>query len=140
MLAEWEEEEAYAIGKRDGYESAAQDLDLLTGGDDEYFASTLPGEGCPDAAAMKVRIADRFSTLRASLAEAENALKVVRQSLVDQSAARADPLMPRLTPAVLEHLRADAEAAYALAETPEERIVAHGLSLLCDWQTAGDPS
>jgi len=65
---------------------------------------------------------------------AQAALAVVRQSLQDQAAARADPTMPLLTPEVLEHLRSEADAGYALAGTREERVQAHGLSLLCDWQ------
>lgn len=62
------------------------------------------------------------------------ALSTCQQSLVEQAAARADPTMPRLTPEVVAHLRANAEAEYALAETSEDRIASHGLSLLCDWQ------
>lgn len=83
-------------------------------------------------------LAGLLPAAQAARDEAQAALAVVRESLQDQAAARADPKMPRLTPEVLERLMGDAEAAYALAETREERVAAHGLSLLCDWQAAGD--
>lgn len=67
-------------------------------------------------------------------AEQAKALAGCRRSLVEQARARADPLMPRLTEEVLAELRGDSEASYAMAETEQERIVAHGLALLCDWQ------
>lgn len=52
------EDEAYELGKRDGYESAIQDLDLATGGDGEFKGSTIPG--CTvDVPAMKARIVGR---------------------------------------------------------------------------------
>ena len=60
-------DEAYEIGKRDGYEQAVADIDRMTGGDGEYRVSLLVGAGvdedrhCPDAATMKQRIVDRFS-------------------------------------------------------------------------------
>nr|WP_312055093.1 hypothetical protein [Brevundimonas diminuta] len=53
------EEGDYDLGKRDGYERAVQDIDLLTGGDGEYVFST-DGGGCLDAESMKARIAERF--------------------------------------------------------------------------------
>lgn len=63
--SEREEEEAYKIGKRDGYEAAVQDIDYLTGGDGEYRVSTDdPGRHVPDAYSMKAKIAERFSALR----------------------------------------------------------------------------
>lgn len=58
-----DEEEAYDIGKEEGFSDAVQRIDLLTGGDGEYFASTIPGRGCPDAATMIERIVDRFQAL-----------------------------------------------------------------------------
>lgn len=58
-----EAEEAHQLGKSDGYEEAVQDIDRLTGGDGEYVFSTIPGEGCPDPAAMKARIVARFADL-----------------------------------------------------------------------------
>jgi hypothetical protein len=64
-----EEEEAYELGKRDGYSEAVQDIDLLTGGDGEYRYSTLGGERhCPDPDTMKARIVQRFATLPSSTA------------------------------------------------------------------------
>lgn len=62
-------DEAYEIGKRDGYEEAVQEIDQLTGGDGEYRVSMLVGGGVdedrhtPDAASMIQRIVDRFETL-----------------------------------------------------------------------------
>lgn len=57
------DDEAYELGERDGYESAVQDIDMLTGGDGEYCYSTIGGERhCPDADSMKARIARRFTT------------------------------------------------------------------------------
>jgi len=58
--------EDYEIGKRDGYEEAVQDIDLLTGGDGEYVCA--PGAGsleahCPTPDHMKLRIKDRFDRL-----------------------------------------------------------------------------
>lgn len=55
---ERDEDEAYEIGKRDGYEDAIQDLDLATGGDGEFKGSTLPG-GTVDVPAMRDRIIAR---------------------------------------------------------------------------------
>lgn len=60
-----DEEEAYEIGKREGYEAAVSDIDLMTGGDGEYRFCTNgdPERHTPDAATMKQRIADRFAAL-----------------------------------------------------------------------------
>lgn len=66
-----DEDEAYEIGKRDGYADAIQELDLATGGDGEFKGSTLPG-GTVDIPAMKQRIISRicdeqsYADLRAS--------------------------------------------------------------------------
>lgn len=89
------------------------------------------------------QLCDLVERLQAERSEAQAALAVVRQSLQEQAEARTDPTMPRLVPAVLEKLEGDAEAAWALAETREDRVAAHGLSLLCEWQravAAGDRS
>jgi len=57
-----DEEEAYKIGKRDGYEAAVQDIDHLTGGDGEYrVSSDDPDRHVPDAYAMKAKIVERFA-------------------------------------------------------------------------------
>lgn len=60
-----EDDEAYELGKRDGYEQAVQDIDVLTGGDGEYRYCTDhdPDRHTPDAATMKQRIADRFAAV-----------------------------------------------------------------------------
>lgn len=52
-----DEDEAYEIGKRDGYEKAVQDIDLATGGDGEFYGSTC-GQGV-DVPVMKARIIER---------------------------------------------------------------------------------
>lgn len=60
------EDEAYEIGKRDGYSEAVQQIDQLTGGDGEY-RYCLGDEGSarhtPGPAEMIQRIVDRFETL-----------------------------------------------------------------------------
>lgn len=59
-------DEAYEIGKRDGYEEAVQDIDQKTGGDGEYrvcLGDADPDRHTPDAAAMIQRIVDRFEVL-----------------------------------------------------------------------------
>lgn len=55
-----DEDETYEIGKRDGRSEALAEIDLLTGGDGEYFASTL-GDDCRDADAMRDKIVQRFA-------------------------------------------------------------------------------
>lgn len=77
---------------------------------------------------------DALTSARERAKRAEASLVHVGQSLTDQAAARQDPAMPLLVEAVLERIERDAEAQYAMAETHEERVVAHGLSLLCEWQ------
>jgi hypothetical protein len=76
-----DEQETYDIGHRDGYESAVQDVDLMTGGDGEYYASTIPGHGCPDPAAMKARIDERFKALTARAEKAEQQRDQARNTL-----------------------------------------------------------
>jgi len=55
-------DEMYEIGKRDGYEKAVQDIDVLTGGDGEYTCcvGVISDAHCPDPEAMKRRIANRI--------------------------------------------------------------------------------
>lgn len=84
---------------------------------------------------------DRAEVAEAALAASEarrealeGQLAVVRQSLKEQAEARRDPAMPVLVPSVLEAIRADAEAQWACAEDKHDRINAHGLMLLCEWQ------
>lgn len=61
-----EYDEAYEIGKRDGYSEAVQQIDQLTGGDGEY-RYCLGDEGSarhmPGPSEMIQRIIDRFETL-----------------------------------------------------------------------------
>jgi len=93
-----------------------------------WFGSSLIAEVRQAAAAL--------AKLQAERDEAQAALEVCRESLVDQAAARADPAMPLLVASVRERLEGESEAVYAMSESREDRIYAHGLSLLCDWQKA----
>ena len=69
------ERDAYGeIGDRDGYERAIQDVDLLTGGDGEYRASTIADRDCRDPEAMKARIAGRWAAAEARATRAEGLL------------------------------------------------------------------
>lgn len=60
-----ESDEAYELGKRDGYSEAVQEIDLKTGGDGEYRYCTDhdPDRHTPDPASMIQRIVERFETL-----------------------------------------------------------------------------
>lgn len=61
-----EYDEAYEIGKRDGYSDAVQDIDEKTGGDGEYRYCLGMEDDIrhqPDPATMIQRIVDRFETL-----------------------------------------------------------------------------
>lgn len=75
--AEKNEEEAYDIGKRDGYSDSVQRIDIETGGEGEY-RYCLGNEGserhCPDPGAMKIRIQERFAALAERAEAAERAL------------------------------------------------------------------
>lgn len=55
-----DENDAYELGKVDGYSEAIADVDRRTGGDGEYFASTIPGRGCEDPETMMAGIVARF--------------------------------------------------------------------------------
>lgn len=59
------DDETYAIGKRDGYGEAVQEIDALTGGDGEYcFCTDQYSENhCPDPKSMVNRIFERFQSL-----------------------------------------------------------------------------
>ncbi|MEP9376154.1 hypothetical protein ABLE91_05530 [Aquabacter sp. CN5-332] len=100
-------DEAYDMGKRDGYEEAAQEIDRLTGGDGEYrFCTNLdPERHCPDPATMIQRIVDRFNALE----EVEKAhLRLImaplsptpdntaREEAVSAGVAGLDALMERI--------------------------------------------
>jgi hypothetical protein len=57
--------EAYELGKRDGYSDAVQWLDEQTGGDGEY-RYCMGGDGdrhCPGPVEMRERIVARFNVL-----------------------------------------------------------------------------
>ena len=73
---EGDEDEAYKIGYRDGYDEAVQDIDVLTGGDGEYRYCTDhdPDRHTPDAEIMKRRIEERFDALQAP-ADAQDAAR-----------------------------------------------------------------
>jgi hypothetical protein len=90
---EAQEDEAYEIGKKDGYALAVQDIDVLTGGDGEYFASTIPGRGCPDEDSMKARIVKRFDDM---LAAAEHEGKAIDRLIAALS--KIAPITTRDTP------------------------------------------
>lgn len=87
--------------------------------------------------AMKAEIErredDRVELVKRAIG-AENSLRVCQESLREQAMARVDATMPLLVEKVVAEIRAQSEAQYAMAENRDERIVAHGLSLLCDWQ------
>ena len=57
-VSEAEGDEAYQIGKHEGYEDAVQAIDTATGGDGEYKGSTIPGETV-DSDVMQARIIER---------------------------------------------------------------------------------
>lgn len=63
--AQDEGDEAYKLGKEDGYSEAMQEIDRLTGGDGEYCycMGHDSDRHCPDPAAMKARIVERFENL-----------------------------------------------------------------------------
>lgn len=58
--AERDAEESYKIGVEEGRQEMVREIDLATGGDGEFWYSTLPGRGCPDDEAMKARVIERF--------------------------------------------------------------------------------
>lgn len=94
-------------------------------------SSPISGDGASvDHAALTARV----EVLEWEIRAANAGWAVCQQSLKEQAEARVDPKTPLLTQAVVNELRERSEADYALAETREERVAAHGLSLLCDWQ------
>lgn len=96
-----EDQEDYELGKRDGYESAVQDIDLLTGGNGEYCSA--PGSGtleihCPTPDHMKLRIKDRFEALRSALTgrggwrpEYENHKTGIQVKIITTAVSEDDP-------------------------------------------------
>lgn len=96
-----ENDEAYELGKRDGYSEAVQEIDLKTGGDGEYRYCTDhdPERHTPDPASMIQRIVERFETLNTmesvseinewkerAGAEADNAAKDARINFLERVA------------------------------------------------------
>lgn len=70
-----DEDEAYELGRRDGWSEAVQHIDCLTSGDGEYYANTMPGRGCETPAQMIDGIVERFATRPEAIpAEAVRAL------------------------------------------------------------------
>ena len=107
-VAEAEGDEAYEIGKHEGYERAVQAIDTATGGDGEYKGSTIPGETV-DSDVMQARIIERCK--RADVAEeAMAALKEGRRALgVAVKHAGGDPdthLVCRLMALTIKKLEA----------------------------------
>ena len=87
-------EEAAALGERDGYEKAVQDIDLLTGGDGEYKATTH--DGVIDMPVMKARIIQRFSSLRQLVVPVGVSREEIARALFERhwSAVSASPKWP----------------------------------------------
>lgn len=66
IYSQEEFDEAYEIGKREGYEQAVQEIDMQTGGDGVYRAclgGADPDRHMPDPATMIQRIVGRFEVL-----------------------------------------------------------------------------
>jgi hypothetical protein len=65
-----EDDEAYEIGKRDGYAEAVSEIDAATGGDGEYRFCTDHDQNrhTPTPEHLKVRIVERFKASRAEKA------------------------------------------------------------------------
>jgi hypothetical protein len=94
------DDEAYDLGKRDGYEKAVQDIDMLTGGDGEYCYSTIEGERhCPNPDSMKARIAERFN----SQSTQSDALREALGSVIALLDTQAEP--PKSVVSVQDYAR-----------------------------------
>ncbi len=115
-----DDDETYEIGKREGYEQAVQDIDLMTGGDGEYRYCTDhdPERHTPDAATMKRRIAERFDVI-ASPDTREPRPVEYYQGYYAGLTAKADTREP--TAAMIE-------AGYAIMAQPESEAG-------CDYKT-----
>jgi hypothetical protein len=88
-----DDEQSYQIGKQEGYESAVQEIDVLTGGDGEYRFCTNrdPERHTPDPAAMKARIIERFAATQAALTKAEAELDEAREVMRAMEMMLAEP-------------------------------------------------
>lgn len=78
LHTEADDEATYELGKRDGYEDAVQTIDVETGGDGEFYGSTIPGRGV-DVPTMQAGIIERFETLK----HAYGSTDALRSALVE---------------------------------------------------------
>jgi hypothetical protein len=114
-----DEEETYQIGYRDGYERGIQDADVRTGGDGEYFASTIPGRGCPDPQTMLKRLSERHDALSA-LSEASTASgnlkspKETRDEVIEKALSDMDDALEPTVPMIVADQKAFNNAALRL--------------------------
>lgn len=88
---EQEGDETHAIGVREGYENAIQDIDLATGGDGEFKGSTTSGQTV-DIPAMKRRIIERFTALSAANARVERLERALTALIAAFDRARMVPV------------------------------------------------
>lgn len=98
-----------------------ENSDLAFTVDPENGASILWREMFEAERAKSDAALRRVEKLEGALGESEAALKVCRQSLIEQAAARLDPTMPLISPDLLEYLRNDAEAQYVIPPHPTKR-------------------
>lgn len=124
LFGEWNAGSTDRCARYQGCELWASDLSALLSRADRIDALE----------AEKVAANSELAEYAKTVGNLRTSLDICRQTIADQAAARTDPTMPLLTREVVADLRADAEASYALAETREERVAAHGLSLICEWQ------
>lgn len=90
-VARQDDDEAYEIGKRDGYEEALQELDLATGGDGEFKGSTVPGETV-DVPEMKARIMSRFIAPSVTTPTGEADASAAHEDVLDSCRKRLSTL------------------------------------------------
>lgn len=112
-------DEAYELGKRDGYEDAVQDLDIATGGDGEfrYCTDHDPNRHCPDVETMKARIVERLKFVPAVL----EAMKKQRTALSPAPPVAGTPVVVDIGKAI-EALQASPELGALLMSTLIESV------------------
>lgn len=131
------DDEAYDLGKRDGYEKAVQDIDMLTGGDGEYCYSTIEGERhCPNVDTMKARIARRLRQPTQSDAQRKTpiwteAATIQTNGRWDGNTAQSDALREVVIEECAKALEADAMKCDCAAL--EEREC--GCGAWCEWKS-----
>jgi hypothetical protein len=85
--------DVYEIGKRDGFEDAVRTIDMRTGGDGEFYGSTIPGRG-QDVPSMLEGIVDRFNAASpvpsSERDEYMSALRLVVEAVLEDSGAIHD--------------------------------------------------